>query len=262
MDNPMINIAPYAQQTLSQRSEEQIKAALAASPLGEDFAATENEVQSWLAHELAFVWQEFDARISAVPLIQKLEQGHFTLDDYKTLLINLRQQVAEGGRWLSRAASSMETPLFPIRSALIGHAHDEHRDYLMLEQMYCNVGGQLEDIQSRPRNVGSDALTAYMFHESTKTNPLQLFGAMFLIEGIGNNKAGLWGNLIKDQLDLRDEDIIFMSYHAEHDDEHFDKLRFVLSLPEITQPVAQSIVKTAKVVGRLYCLQLEELDNY
>lgn len=91
---------------------------------------------------------------------------------------------------------------------------------------------------------------------------LLIFGAMFLIEGLGSSKAGPWGKMIKEQLQLKDEDIIFMKYHAEHDDDHYDKLRMILSMPQITLSVAKNIVKTAKVVARLYCLQLEELDNY
>lgn len=258
----MINVTPHVPRGRSNRTAEEIQTALEQSPLGADFADSDNEVQRYLAHELAFVWEDFVARLEHVPFIQKLEQGELTLDDYKTLLINLRQQVSEGGRWLARAASSIDTHLFPIRSALITHAADEHRDYLMLETMYTNLGGDLHDIQNQPRNVGSEALTAYMFHESTKANPLQLFGAMFLIEGLGNKKAGPWGMKIKEQLQLQDKDIIFLSYHAENDEEHYQKLRTVLSMPSISMAVAKDIVKTARVVARLYCLQLEEMDNF
>lgn len=257
-----MDAAPNAKKLIQDYSQDEINQALAASPLGSDFAKTDNEVQYFLAVELALVWQNFMARITEVPFIKKLESGQLTLDDYKMLLLNLRQQVAEGGRWLSRAASSIDTQLFPIRSALIQHANDEHKDYLMLETMYTRLGGNLEDIQTRARNIGSEALTAYMFHESTKSNPLQLFGAMFLIEGLGNQKAGYWGTLIKEQLKLTDEDIIFLSYHAEHDEEHYERLKAVLTMPQVSMTIAQNIVKTARVVARLYCLQLEELDNY
>ena len=197
-----------------------------------------------------------------MPIIKKLNAGEFTLEDYKTLLINLRQQVVEGGRWIARTASSMEQSLFLIRSTMIGHAAEEHRDYQMLEKSYVHLGGNAADIQNRPRNVGSEAFTAYMFHQASQTNPVQLFGAMFIIEGLGHMKAGGWGEKIKQQLEIDEQDIIFLSYHAEHDDDHYNKLRMILNLPIITQEVAEKIVKTAKTVARLYVLQLEELDNY
>jgi len=245
------------------RDAASITQALSNSPLGIEFyESSDNPVTKFLALELAFVWQDFDRRITEVPIIKKLESGLFTLDDYKSLLLNLRQQVSEGGRWLSRAASSMENDLFPIRSALIVHANDEHRDYLMLDKMYVKLGGSLEEIQNTPRNIGSEVFTAYMFHQASKINPIQLFGAMFLIEGLGNKKAGVWGKLIKEQLQLADEDIIFMLYHAENDVEHYERLKAALSLPQITPIRAKEIVRMAKIVGRLYCLQLEEINNF
>lgn len=255
----MSSIAPYANR---EHTEEEIQSAIKNSPLGADFYDTDNEIQRYLAKELGLVWQDFQKRLDEVPLLKKLNDGQFTKEDYMTLLINLRQQVVEGGRWIARAASSMEEELFIIRSALIGHAAEEHRDYQMLEKSYVNLGGEWEDIINRPRNIGSEAFTAYMFHEASKKNPMQLFGAMFIIEGLGSAKAGEWGKKIQEQTGCAEEDIIFLKYHGEHDDDHYEKLKMVLSLPVITQEVADSIVKTAKTVCRLYCLQLEELDNY
>lgn len=256
-----MNIAPNANN--QPRDQDTIANALSNSPLGADFyEKSDNPVTKFLAVELALVWQEFEQRISEVPVIKKLESGTFTLADYKTLLLNLRQQVSEGGRWLSRAASSMENDLFPIRSSLIQHANDEHRDYLMLDKMYAGLGGSLEEIQNTPRNIGSEVFTAYMFHQATQTNPVQMFGAMFLIEGLGNKKAGLWGGMVKEQLKLADEDIIFMLYHSENDVEHYERLKAALSLPQITQERAEAIVRMARIVGRLYCLQFEEMNNF
>ena len=246
------------------RSQLDLQNIIKESPLGEDFVNSSNDVTKFLARELAAVWQDFNDRLSKIPVLQKIEDKSLTLDDYKILLINMRQQVAEGGRWISRAASSMESDdLFSFRSMMIEHAFDEHRDFQMLEKMYVSIGGTLKEIKERPRNIGSEALTAYMLHQTSKTNPLHLFGAMFIIEGLGSCKAGEWGRAIQVALDLEDKDIIFMLYHDEHDgDDHFQKLRLALSLPFITQEIAVDIVKTAKVVARLYCLQLEELDNF
>ena len=255
-------INPHASN--KQATDTEIESALKQSPLGEEFAKTDNKVTSFLANQLAMVWLDFNRRLAEIPIVKKIENGTLTREDYMILLLNMRQQVAEGGRWISRAASSMESDdLFPFRSMMIQHASDEHRDYQMLEKMYTGLGGSLREIKQRPRNIGSEALTCYMFHQASKTDPLHLFGAMFIIEGLGSCKAGEWGSAIQKTLDLEDKDIIFMLYHDEHDaDDHYQKLRLALSLPLITQEIAVEIVKTAKMVARLYCLQLEELDNY
>ncbi len=59
----------------------------------------------------------------------------------------LRQQVIDGSRWISRAASNVTSENFPIRSAFIGHSSDEHRDFEMIERDYVSVGGKLEVIR-------------------------------------------------------------------------------------------------------------------
>jgi len=234
--------------------------AFAMSPLG-PVPADAPDVTAWLFEELAFVWLDFDARLSAVPVVARVEAGTVTIDDYRAMLLNIRQQVIEGGRWIALAASSMSIELFPVRSLLITHAAEEHTDYQMLERDYCSVGGTLEEMHAQPKNVGSEAFSAFMFHQASRPDPLDLFGAMFVIEGLGAAKAAGWAKQIKDALGLDDSQVSFLAYHGMNDDTHYEKLRMILSHPLIDQPLAERLVKTAKVVARLYALQLEELDN-
>ena len=48
---------------------------------------------------------------------------------------------------------------------------------------------------------------------------------------------------------------------SERDDDHFELLQQFLRSPAVDQAAAERIVKTAKVVARLYVLQLEEFDH-
>jgi 3-oxoacyl-[acyl-carrier-protein] synthase-3 len=109
--------------------------------------------------------------------------------------------------------------------------------------------------------VGSEAFNAYMFHTAQQPNPLNFYGAVFIIEGLGSVKAAGWAKNIKDALGVGDEAVTFLLYHGENDDTHYEKLRAMLSNPLIDQPVAERIAKTAKVVARLYAVQLQELGN-
>ncbi|MCB9660878.1 MAG: 3-oxoacyl-[acyl-carrier-protein] synthase III C-terminal domain-containing protein [Polyangiales bacterium] len=255
----MTTVAPYASRL--PRTELDLQNALERSPLGLSFANHPGEVQRYLATELAFVWQQFCERLAQVPVVRAIESGEVTVEDYRQLLLNLRQQVIEGGRWIAHIAASMGQELFLVRSTMIRHAAEEHRDYQMLERNYVAAGGKLEEIVSAPKNVGSEAFSAYMFHNALQPNPLNMFGAMFIIEGLGQAKAGRWAEQIKEHTGLGDDAVSFLAYHGENDDDHYEKLRTILSAPFITGPVAERIVKTARTVGRLYCLQLEELGN-
>jgi len=59
------------------------------------------------------------ARLARVPVVRRIEDGTATLDDYRRLLLNLRQQVVDGGRWISLAAAHFSADLFWLRSAAI-----------------------------------------------------------------------------------------------------------------------------------------------
>jgi 3-oxoacyl-[acyl-carrier-protein] synthase-3 len=232
------------------------------SPLGEKFADDADPVLRRLVLDLALVWADFERLLRATPIVRRIEAGTATLEDYRMLLRNLRQQVMEGARWIARAASNVSIELFPIRSMFISHAGDEHRDFQMLERDYCALGGSLEEITGTPKNVGSEALSAFMFHRASQPDPLDLLGAMFVIEGLGRLKAGQWAEALKSQLGLADGHVSFLQYHGQNDDHHFDRLREVLASGVVTGEVAPRIVKTARVVARLYALQLEELDHF
>lgn len=210
---------------------------------------------------LAAVWAEFEQRLDQVPVMHRLAEGTATIEDYRRLLFNLRQQVADGARWISRAASNFSVELFDLRSAAIGHAAEEHRDFMMIERDYAACGGSIEDIRSGEKNIGSEALSAFMFHTASQPDPIGLLGAMFIIEGLGTGKASGWAARFKETLGLRDDQVSFLAYHGEADDDHFAKLQAILASPRIDAAAADAVVKTAKIVARLYALQLEELDN-
>ncbi|MEZ0223721.1 MAG: iron-containing redox enzyme family protein [Alphaproteobacteria bacterium] len=212
---------------------------------------------------LVKVWGDFSSALNTVPVIDKLNRGKFRVEDYQELLRNQRQQVVEGACWIARAASSITQEYFEHRSSFMKHAVTEHKDFRMLEQNYVSVGGKLEDITGAEKNIGSEALHAFMFHRATQPNPFDLLGAMFIIEGLGQRKALEWGKAIRDQLKLEDSQVSFLLYHGGNDEQHMKEFETALSSGILDIPgMDKKIVKTAKTVARLYRLQLEELGNY
>ena len=184
-----------------------------------------------------------------------------TIDDYRRLLFNLRQQVVDGSPWIARAASNFDIQHFELRSAAIRHAEEEHRDYLMIERDYVAVGGSLDELRRGRKNLGSEALSGYMFHYADQPNPVGLLGAMFIIEGLGARRAAEWALRFQEVLGLADNQVHFMRYHQDADAEHTGNLEAILNSGMIDDDAADRIVRCAQVVARLYALQLEELDR-
>lgn len=223
---------------------------------------TADPLQQKLVRRLGLVWIDFEDRLRRTPLVKRLYEGRFTVEDYRCLLFNLRQQVIDGSRWIARAASNVTSEYFPIRSAFIQHTSDEHRDFEMLERNYISVGGSAEELRAGVKNIGSEALSSYILHRASRENPFDLIGAMFIIEGLGQRIARGWGERIKEQLGLQNRQVSFFLYHSESDVEHFRRLDLSLAQGILTDALVEDIVKCAKVTARLYVLQLEELDRF
>src|SRR5215470_14379990 len=193
-------------------------------PFGQDIAVAD------VLRKLAIALTEFEARLEQTPLIRKLTRGRFELADYQAFLVQLRQQVKDGALWMSRAASNIDEQHLELRSLLMKHAVTEHRDFRLLDADFVATGGNLATIQSGEKNIGSEALSAWMFHEAGKPNPFGLLGAMWIIEGLGSIKAQEWGRRVKETLALPDEAVRFLLYHGENDATHIEEFKSMLGM--------------------------------
>ncbi len=224
-----------------------------------ELSPARNTAVAEVLRKLAIVWTDFEPRLEATPLIRKLTRGRFELADYQNFLSNLRQQVKDGSLWMSRAASSIDEQHLELRSMLMKHAVTEHRDFRMLDADYVESGGSLSAIQNAKKNIGSEALSGWMFNEASQRNPFGLLGAMFIIEGLGSIKAQEWRRLAHGRLDLPKDAFRFLLYHGENDAEHMQEFEEMLRLVLPDDAVAERIVTCAKVVARLYVVQIEEI---
>ncbi len=100
-----------------------------------------------------------------------------------------------------------------------------------------------------------------MYQAASRPDPVGLLGAMFVIEGLGERLATPWSEAIKAQLDVGDDAVSFLAYHGENDGGHIDMFDRALAMAVTDARVGEDIVRHAKIVARLYRLQLEEIDN-
>ncbi|WP_163832888.1 iron-containing redox enzyme family protein [Spartinivicinus ruber] len=213
--------------------------------------------------KLTIVWADFESRLLQVPIISRAMNNQLQLDDYRILLADHYHQVKEGSGWICRAASSITEPYLEQRAVFISHASTEHMDYQMLERCYVAAGGYINELYKQSKNIGSEALSAWMYHKASQPNPFDLIGAMFIIEGLGKRFAQTFAETLHHNMGISAEQLEFYTYHAEHDGDHLDELEAILNTDILTIPqLPDEIIRTAKVTARLYLLQLEELGNY
>lgn len=208
---------------------------------------------------LTIAFTEFERSLDKTQIIRRLNEGRFEREHYLAFLRAHRQQVKDGAMWMARAASNIDVGHAELRSMLLRHAVTEHRDYRLLEQDYVAADGVLDEIVSAPMTIGSEALSAWMFHEASKPNPFGLLGAMWIIEGLGNFKAAEWGRMIMRRLALPAHAVRFLSYHGESDAHHIEEFKQMLNMVLPNNAAAKRIVRVAQVTARLYVQQIEDV---
>ncbi len=94
---------------------------------------------------------------------------------------------------------------------------------LMTEAYITGVGaylpGEPVDNQELAARFGDGsprdaALSAFVFHRAGLPDPVDLLGAMFVIEGLGKQKTAHWADRLQQSLGLRDDQLSFLRYHA------------------------------------------------
>ena len=168
-------------------------------------------------------WFDFERRLASVPVLRRLDAGTFSLTDYRSLLLNLRPQVIEGSRWISRAASSFDSNHSDVRSIIIGHAQDEHRDYEILEADFVTAGGARAAIRNQHRNLGTEILHGYLMYRASEPNPIGMLGAMWIIEGLGEKMADNWAVRIEELTGSNASVTRFLRAHGDKDQAHMNK---------------------------------------
>ncbi len=226
-----------------------------------DFA--NNKLTEKLVRNLGSTWIDFEIKLNSINIVNKLNKSQFTIEAYKNLLLNLRPQVIEGNAWIARMISNISKDYFDFRSFAFKHALYGHKDYGQLDHDYVSVGGKIEDIENAERNIGSEALNAYMLQEASKKNPFCMLGAMYIIEGLSSKVCTKWKTQIGEQLNLTDNQLTFLTHHATHEDENITSpIESIIAQAPLTSELVDEIIKTAKTTARLYLLQLEEINNY
>jgi len=84
---------------------------------------------------------------------------------------------------------------------------------------------------------------------------------MSIIEGLGARVAGDWASRIREQLAVGEEAVTFLRHHGTADPSHMDAFAEALRIALDAGASADAIVRNARIVARLYRLQLEEIDH-
>lgn len=213
-----------------------------------------------LIADIAVVWHDFQSRLRRTPLLHRITTGKFTRDDYLAWMSAWIPQVRYGSVWMRRALEQLREPYLELRSLIEAHARDEQDDYMILWDDYKSAGGTASHLEALQRNAGGEALNAFMMARAQDINPVDLLGAIYIIEGTGQRVIPQLLPQLRAQLGLPEKAFRFLRYHGSNDEAHLERwlraVEMVLAHDRDGRAHA-AIVRTARAVAELYLMQFE-----
>jgi len=229
-------------------------------PAPHDVATGQSPELGLLISELASVWHDFQSRLRRTPLLRRVTAGQFTREDYLAWMSAWIPQVRYGSQWMRRALEQLREPYLELGTLIEAHANDEQDDYMILWDDYKQAGGQAQSLETLQRNAGGEALNAFMFARAAQPNPVDLLGAIYIIEGTGQRVIPQLLPELRAQLSLPERAFRFLRYHGANDEAHLARwLRAVeiVLAHDKDGKARDGIVQTARAVAELYILQFK-----
>jgi 3-oxoacyl-[acyl-carrier-protein] synthase-3 len=213
-----------------------------------------------LIGELATVWHDFQSRLRRTPIMRRITTEEFTREDYLAWMSAWIPQVRYGSHWMRKALEQLREPYLELQGLIEAHARDEQDDYMILWDDYKQAGGQAQSLESLQRNAGGEALNAFMFARAAQPNPVDLLGAIYIIEGTGQRVIPQLLPQLRAQLPLPERAFRFLRYHGTNDEAHLARWLRAVELVLAHDPDGRArdgIVQTARAVAELYILQFK-----
>ena len=247
----------FFQLTVVQANDDATSSAI---PAPHSVATEQSPELGQLVAELAGVWHEFQSRLRRTPILRRVTAGQFTREDYLAWMSAWIPQVRYGSQWMRKALEQLREPYLELRTLIEAHARDEQDDYMILWDDYKQAGGHAQSLETLQRNAGGEALNAFMFARAGQHNPVDLLGAIYIIEGTGQRVIPQLLPELRAQLALPERAFRFLRYHGANDEAHLERwLRAVeiVLAHDHDGKAREGIVQTARAVAELYILQFK-----
>jgi len=220
-------------------------------------ATDADPVLARLLGELATVWHDYRSRAWRTPLVNRIMRGDLSHADYLHWMACWIPQVREGSLWMRTAIAHVRPFWGSLASIITEHANEEQHDFRILFDDYRAAGGTIESLDALARNPGGEALNAFMYATARRPDPVDMLGAIYVIEGTGRRIVPQLLPKLRAQLRLPERCFRFLHYHSANDVQHLDRwLRAVRMVLAFQPSLADAIVRTARATADLYLLQL------
>ncbi|WP_315128767.1 beta-ketoacyl-ACP synthase III [Comamonas antarctica] len=215
-----------------------------------------------LLTELASIWQDYRSQVWRTPLLQRIRTRQLQTADYVRWMGQWIPQVREGSLWMREGAASLTGDYAALAALIDLHAGEEQNDFRILHSDYLKAGGTQTDIGALRRNPGGEALNAYLHSLAATPDPIDLLGAIYIIEGTGQRIVPSLLPLLRAALPLPPDAFRFLEYHGANDEHHLERWLMAVQMAlelDTTGTAQQAIVQTARHTAAMYLMQFQHV---
>lgn len=201
------------------------------------------------------------ARINSTDIVQNLEQGGLTIDQYRSYMADVYCYALHSAQVIATAGSRLALSHPPLAQYLFRHAEEElgHDKW---------AGSDLQDLGLSPSGIRDIVpsspcmrMIALEYYYAVHANPVGLFGWMFVLESLGGKLGSGIAAAIDHTLQLGGKGTYFLRGHGEADAHHSEDLFSVISGNIKSVEDKAAFLYMARESEDLYCAILDNALN-
>ncbi|MFG0607331.1 iron-containing redox enzyme family protein [Vibrio mimicus] len=196
------------------------------------------------------------------PVFEACARGEITLEMYLRFLTQAYHHVKHTVPLLMACGSRLSDRYEWVRIAIADYIDEEkgHQEWILNDIRACGGDAQSVRLNQGEGRVSTpiEFMVAYLYHQIDRANPLGLFGMVWVLEGTSVGVGGNMARMVKQQLNLPDKALSYLTSHSELDKDHIQFFESLMN--KITaEEDQQAIIHSANQVFYLYGQMLREL---
>jgi thiaminase len=186
-----------------------------------------------------------------LPIIRDAMEGTVSLDSYRAFLAQAYYHVRHTVPLMMACGARLPQRLEWLREAVCVYIDDEygHEQWILDDIHAC--GGDREAVRNGRPALPVELMVSFLYDLIARGNPVGLFGMVNVLEGASIALATHAAGSIRQQLDLPESALSYLSSHGSLDMEHMQTYRRLMN--RLDDPADQAaVVHASKVVYKLY----------
>ena len=185
------------------------------------------------------------------PVVDKLEYGSFSINDYHNLLKSLFHQVYYSSSSFGLAGTMVDSRYHEIRDYLMEHAEEEKEHWTwIINDLYTSGYNGVDPREMFPSKATQAYISYAMF--IAHKHPVSRLAMGFVLEDLSGNFGAQYGNKAAEILGLTRDQVSFSVQHGELDQGHSQDIIDVLSRANLSEYEWAHCCHTARLTIEMY----------